>query len=103
MSAETGRRLSADIALWASAFVLAALLIVQAGRGADNPARAEMTATAGGYTLMTTRTQSGEILYVIDNLTEQFFIYNVEQQRELVLLHKEDLPAMFSNAKSASR
>jgi len=96
-------RLSPDIALWASAFVLGALLIVQAGRSADSAARAEMVASAGGYTLMTTRTQSGEILYVIDNLTEQFFIYNVEQQRDLVLVHKEDLKSLFTNAKNTAR
>jgi hypothetical protein len=105
MSAKAGRsgRLSADAALWASAFVLGALLIVQAGRGADSAARAEMASSVGGYTLMTTQTQSGEILYIIDNLSEQFFVYNVEQQRELVLLHKEDLKGLFTSAKNASR
>lgn len=72
-------------ALWASAFVIAALVIMQAGKLPANAAFAEMTAESGGYTLMTTNAGRGgengqnyELLYVLDDRTETLLVYEVE-------------------------
>ena len=45
--------------LWGSAFLLAGMVIIQAGRMGGNAAHAEMTGSDGGYTLMTTSAGSG--------------------------------------------
>ena len=52
--------------LWGAAFLLAGMVIIQAGRMGGNAAHAEMTGSDGGYTLMTTSAGSGknEVLYV---------------------------------------
>ncbi|MHC4103201.1 MAG: hypothetical protein ACYSW1_20235, partial [Planctomycetota bacterium] len=56
--------------LWASAFVIAALTIVQAGRLQGPTARAEMASSSGDYTLVAGRSGRGrderpnELLYV---------------------------------------
>lgn len=96
------KKLSVNAALWASAFVLAALLIVQAGRNADNRAQAEMVATSGSYVAMTTQGQNGDLLYVINNLDEKLMVYNVQQQRNLQLVTSANLPDVFRTMRSAS-
>lgn len=95
-------KLSPNAALSASAAVLAGLLVVQAGRNADNPAHAEMASTVGGFVLMTTEGQNAELMYVIDNLNENLLVYDVAQQRSIELLRKESLPDMFKAARAAT-
>jgi hypothetical protein len=50
---------SSAAALWASAFVIAALIIVQAGRLPGNQAHAEMATGNGAYTLVTADAGTG--------------------------------------------
>jgi hypothetical protein len=75
-------------ALWASAFVLAALVFVQAGRHPGREARAEMTANRGSYTLLTTDAGRGgdnnpwELLYVIDSRDQILLVYEIEDARQ---------------------
>ena len=66
-----------SLPLWASAFVLAGILLAVAGRLPENPAYAGMATTGtGGFTLVTDRSGFGpdtrpyEILYVLDNTTQ---------------------------------
>lgn len=74
----------APVALWASAFVIGALIIVQAGRLPGNPAHADMSTTRGDYVLLTANAGTGgdeapdEVLYVIDNRTQVILAYEVE-------------------------
>jgi len=86
-------------ALWASAAVLAGLVIVQAGRMADSRAMAEMVTQSGDFTLMTTAAQSEELLYVLDNRNEELTVYRVSNQRDLELLYKDSLPELFTAAR----
>lgn len=71
-------------ALWASAFVIAALAIVQAGRLPGNSAYAETASELGDYTLLTARTGKGpedrpnESLWVIDNREQVLIVYELE-------------------------
>jgi len=89
-------------ALWASAAVLAGLVLVQAGRMRDNAALADMVVQAGEYTLLTTEAQNEELLYVIDVRTEELSIYRIGQQRSLELIYKDVLPELFSAARLSS-
>ena len=71
-------------ALWASAFVIAALAIVQAGRLPGNSAHAETTSDFGDYTLLTARLGQGaadrpnESLWIIDNRDQVLMVYELE-------------------------
>ncbi len=95
--------------LWASAFVLAGLLVVSAGRitpqaGAGDPA----AVAAGGMQVLTltngdgSSTQFNESVYVLDNHSETLFVYTIENatdKRGLVLRTAEALPMVFRNAR----
>lgn len=86
-------------ALWASAFVILALILVTAGRGNGNAAYAEMVGTAGDYTIMTTNGGSKEIVLVLDERSEELLAYKILNQKEIELYQKLDLSQTFSDAK----
>lgn len=98
---------TAAAVLWACAFLLAALVIVQAGKLPGNPAYAEMGIVRGDYTLVTTRSGSGtdlapaEVLYVIDSRGETMLAYEIPDfsQRQIVLRGGAYLPVWFRNAR----
>lgn len=76
--------------LWASAFVIAAFIIVQAGRLPGNPAHADMTIVKGDYTLLTTDSGRGgtppnEMLFIIDSRDQVLLMYEVEDARRGIL------------------
>jgi len=79
---------SSVAALWASAFVIAALIIVQAGRLPGNQAHAEMATGNGTYTLVTADAGTGgderpdELLYVIDSRDQVLLVYEIEDARQ---------------------
>lgn len=105
---ETPRR--GTLPLIASALVIAALILFQAGRTGDSSpvapsaALAEMAAVSGGYAAMTTQGQSSseELLYVLDQRAERLMVYRVENQRDIVLQRSEDLARVFSQARAAA-
>jgi len=111
MSTTTNRISPAAAVLWASAFVIAALLIMQAGRLSPNPAYAGMaTSTMSGFTLVTSSDGQGppeapyELLYVIDNSDEVLYIYTIPnatnpQSSRLELLGGGHLPTLFKAAR----
>jgi hypothetical protein len=73
-------------ALWASAFVILALVIVQAGRLPGNTANAAVVADRGSYTLLTASSGRGgvspdEILCVLDSREQMLMVYEVEDAR----------------------
>jgi hypothetical protein len=98
---------TAAAVLWASAFLLTALVIVQAGRLTGNPAYAAMTADSNDFTLLTTTSGRGgkldpnELLYVIDGRAEFLLVYEIEQaqQRQIFLREGAYLPTWFRNAR----
>ena len=93
--------------LWASAFVIAAMTILQAGRLPGQAAHAEMTATQADYTIMTTNSGRGgdedpdELLFVIDNRDQVLMVYEVEDARRggITLRHGWSLPFQFASAR----
>ncbi len=98
---------SSAAALWASAFVIAAMIIVQAGRLPGQTANAEMTASRADYSVMTTSSGRGgdadpdELLYVIDNRDQVLLIYEVEHapRGQVTLRVGWSLPFQFASAR----
>jgi hypothetical protein len=92
--------------LWASAFMIGALVIVQAGRLPANRAYAEMAVEASDFSLLTTDAGRGEdaapneLLYVIDSRAETLLIYEIEDARkkQIILRDGANLPVLFRNA-----
>jgi hypothetical protein len=84
--------------LWASAFVILALVIVQAGRLPGNAAYAHMVADRGEYTLMTADSGKGgdsepdEILCVIDSREQILLVYEVEDARRGIVTIRDGYP-----------
>lgn len=100
---DQGRQSLAFVAMWASAFVLAGLLLSQAGRITNTPASAEMVSQSGQYTALTARSGSEEVLVVLDERNEKLFVYRVHNQERVDLHEKHDLDALFRTAARAAR
>jgi hypothetical protein len=97
------RKTSAAV-LWASAFILGALVIITAGKMPENAAQAGMATTGtGGFSLMTSSMGLGpdmeryELLYVIDNQTQMLYVYTVDNaaDRRIMLRGGSFLPNLF--------
>ncbi|HVP73547.1 MAG TPA: hypothetical protein VMS30_07405 [Phycisphaerales bacterium] len=77
----------AAAALWASAFVILALIIIQAGRLPGTSANAAVQADRGSYTIMTADSGKGgdtepdEILCVLDSREQILMVYEIEDAR----------------------
>ena len=97
--------------LWVSAFALAALVIVQAGRIPGNVAQAAGAANQGGQgtSVITLNTGLGpdskpyEALWVLDGRGEMLFIYYVENansgEKALLLRQAVPVPELFRVAR----
>lgn len=74
--------------LWASAFVIAAMVIIQAGRLSGNTAHAATAAGRGDYSLVTANsgrggeTEPNELLYIINTREEVMMVYEIEDARK---------------------
>ncbi len=81
--------------LWASAFVIAALTIVQAGRLPGQSAYAETVSDLGDYTVLTARTGKGpddrpnEALWVIDNRERVLIVYEMEDAQRGIFIVRD--------------
>lgn len=100
MSTTPHRGRFSQAALWASACVVIALIIVQAGRLGPETARADTVSSVGGTTVMTFESQAEDLLAVIDGRTETLNIYRVENKNALDLMRSYSLPAVFAEARS---
>ncbi len=100
----------AAAALWASAFMLAALTIVQAGRMPGSTAYgSSANSSPDGSSVVTVPTGLGpdnkpyEALWVLDARTEVLSIYYIENassgDKNLVLRHMVSLPDLFMQAR----
>ena len=103
--------ISASPVLWASAFVIAALAIIQAGRLTPNPAYAGQAVTTDeGFSMVTTSSGQGpqneryDVLYIIDSAEESLFIYYIDNANSpatsrLDLKNGAFLPNLFNAAR----
>lgn len=103
---DAGRLNPSAAVLWASAMIIAALVVMQAGGLPINEAYASTTMTRGDYTLCTATTGTGNnfapnmVVYVIDNQDQVLMVYDIEspQQNRLILRDGVNLVSMFSDA-----
>ena len=78
--------------LWASAFVIAALTIIQAGRLSGSTAYAGNASVLNDVALVTARSGIGpdakpyELLYVIDSHAEVLLVYDVQNIQQGIVL-----------------
>ncbi len=82
---------SARASLWASAFVLCALIFTQADQIAGNAAKAEMAVDGGEFGLVTTKGGNAELLYVLEKRTGRIFVYEAQQNGRMDLLDFQDV------------
>lgn len=91
-------------ALWASAIIVAGLILTTAGRLPENPAYAGMATTGtGGFSMVTAPSGFGpadkpyEVLYVIDNTTQTLYVYSIDAatDRRILLRSGSSLPGLF--------
>jgi hypothetical protein len=97
---QPARRLSPQAALWASAFVLIALIVIQAGRLGPSEARADLVASGGELTALTVESTSDDVLLVVDNRTDALMAYKIINQRELEHRKTYNLPRLFADARN---
>lgn len=90
--------------LWASAFIVAALIIIQAGKLPENAAYADTIVSKNNYTLLTTGSGRGEnhVLYVIDARDQVLMVYEVEDARR-GLIHLRDGGSLDNLMRNARR
>ena len=80
---------NAVIPLWASAFVIAALVIMQTARiGAGNNAIGEMAIAGMDYTMLTTNSGNGEILAVLNNRDGNMYAYEVTSSKGINMVDR---------------
>lgn len=92
-------------ALWASAFVIMAMIVVQAGRLPmnGNAARAGNVSEIGDLTVLTAESGDNEdILCILDRRSERLFIYGVQNRQSVELLRTYDLGEAFTSARRAA-
>ena len=97
----------APAALWASAFVIAALVIVQAGRLPGNQAIAGTASERGSYSALTVNSGQGpetnpnELLFVIDSREQALLVYEIEdaKKKQIILRDGGSLENMFLRAR----
>lgn len=98
---ESSPRLTSAALLWASAFILLGLVIVQSGRVASHwlvpEARADVVSRVADYTTATVYSGSGseDILVVLDGRGEQIFTYRVKNKNSFEFVKRYDLPTLF--------
>lgn len=95
----------AEIPLWASAFVIAALVLVEAGRSPAGEAHAGQAVVGGtGFSMVTAKSgvdaegQVQEVLYLIDGRDEVLYVYEIPSptDRRIVFRAGVHLPTLFN-------
>lgn len=90
-------------ALWASAFVLLAMIVTQAGRitGGGAEAIAGTVSRVNDLTVLTAEAGDGQDnLILLDQRSERIFVYGVEQRQNVQLIESYDMKEVFRNARN---
>ncbi len=91
----------APAALWASAFVILALILTESSRrGHQHAALAGDAANVGDLSVLTAASGTDEdVLCVLDQRNETLSVFGVEQGRSVQLLQVQDLRQAFLQAR----
>lgn len=104
-SANRPRRDAVSGALWASAVVLAALIVVELG-GVFAPARsatAQSPSVAGDLTMVPAGAGDNEdVLIMIESRSEKLSVYGITGRNKVDLLQTYDLGRLFQEARAAA-
>lgn len=95
---------SASPALWASAFVILAMIVTQAGRigVGSSSALAGNVSTVNDLTVLTAAGgDQQDNLVILDGRAERVYIYGVARQGGVQLFESYDLKQLFRDARSA--
>lgn len=92
-------RLSSNVFLAASAFVLAGLIVFASGVW-TSPAKADLVASTSSLTALTAESQNQDVLFIVDNRSERLLTYKVVNQTSLELFATYDLARLFSEARA---
>jgi len=96
-----GARIGGNAALWASAAVIFAMILVQASRlpALAPEARADMVSQSGQYTILTFNGGNEDIVAVLDGRGEELFLYQVRNRNRFEFIGRQDLRVLFTNAR----
>lgn len=91
-------------ALWASAFVLIALILVQAGRlPGGSVAHAGNVQQVGELTILTAETGAEQdAIYVLDSVNGLLLVYDVQNRASIDLVQSYSVPRLFTDARAAA-
>ena len=91
--------------LWASAFIIMAMIVVQAGRlGVGNSAQAQVTSDIANLRMLTSKSNvDEELLSVLDQNNETLSAYLVVNSRSLERFDTISLPEVFNQIGGAAR
>ena len=95
-------RLASTSVLWASAFVLAALLIMQAGKGTPAVAFADVVNQGNEFGMLSVVNGSDDILVVLDQRSEDLLVYSVVGTSSLDFKGRQSLKEIFFNARQGA-
>lgn len=108
----TAGPLPSDAWLWASAMVLAGLIVAQLGRaswhGAPASARdaagaammgADVVSRVGDFSILSFDAGTEDVVVVLDGRTEELFAYKVLNQRKLDFLQSVKVPEIFERVR----
>ncbi|MBC8522348.1 hypothetical protein H8D29_00300 [PVC group bacterium] len=98
-------QLKTNSSLWASAVIVAALILMQTGRLRPGVAVADSVSSGEGFTLLTTSSGQGtsenptDVLFVIDNHSAVIMVYeitNASDRKGFTPLAAESIPSIFN-------
>jgi hypothetical protein len=88
-------------ALWASAFILAGLVVMQAGRlGAGAQAEASVVNFAGVTALSASTGNNSTVILVMDDRTDTVLVYGVENRNRVELYQNLKLSELFAQSQT---
>jgi hypothetical protein len=101
---QTADRPGAVAALWASAFVLAGLVLtLAAGLPRAESQLAGTVSSVGELTILTADTGAGEdVIVVLDGVAESLFVYSVQNRSAIELIQTYDINRLFIDARSGA-
>lgn len=86
--------------LWASAFVIMAMIITQASNARlGKEARADVTSVGSLTATNIQAREDSDILMIMNDAQERLYIYSIEQGRSLSLLQTQDIAEIFQSAR----
>jgi hypothetical protein len=95
-------RFQPSAALWASAAIIGAMIILQAGRlagGGASARAADVASRAGDHAVLSFNGGNDDVVVVLDSRSETLYVYHVENQTKVEFLGAQAVAPMFTAAR----